>query len=68
MARKSRATESREDVRTKARAALGIEPGDAGSSEPLRALFSRTGAAWYPLVSLGSRQRPFGAVNRTSQL
>jgi ABC-type branched-subunit amino acid transport system ATPase component/sugar phosphate permease len=50
---KSRATESREDVRIKARAALGIEPGEAGSSEPLRALFSRTGAKWYPLTALG---------------
>jgi ABC-type branched-subunit amino acid transport system ATPase component/sugar phosphate permease len=41
-----------DDVRTKARAALGIETGEA-SSEPLRSLFKRTGVGWYPLVSLG---------------
>jgi ABC-type branched-subunit amino acid transport system ATPase component/sugar phosphate permease len=40
-----------DDLRTKARAALGVEAG--GSDEPLRAMFSRTGVGWYPLVALG---------------
>ena len=53
--RTSREAASPEDVRARARAALGIagSGGEVASAEPLRALFSRTGAKWYPLTALG---------------